>query len=241
MPHDRTRPRGYPGESSVKCETLSDRQVCAVLPGVRAHQPGGVAARRQGAALGPLVRPDRRFCGDPLPRRLRFPEPHPQHLLLPGVPGGQRVRSVAHTPQGDGQAVVALRTERPGPGGDLVQHLPFRRFQQPLLPGVLLRGGGVRLRVHRSPAGPALDHARGGHLLGAELCGGAGAGPVRQGGAAPLLPGGGPVRRLRRGRHHRRPGAGKQAKGAGAGAGTATPAHRDLADHPTTPPPSGPT
>ena len=133
------------------------------------------------------------FPGNPLPRRLRVPEPRSQHLLLPGVPGGQRVCPVAHTPQGDGQAVVAVRTERPGPGGDLVQRLPFRRFQQPLLRAVLLRGGGVRLRVHLSPAGPALDHPGGGHLLGAELCGGAGAGPGWQGGAAPLLPAGGAV------------------------------------------------
>ena len=43
-------------------------------------------------------------------------------------------------------------------------------FNSPLLPGVLLRGGGVRLRVHLSPAGPALDDAGGGHLLGAERC-----------------------------------------------------------------------
>ena len=46
-----------------------------------------------------------------------------------------------------------------------------RRFQQPLFPGVLLRGGGIRLRVHRSPAGPDLDHVGGGHLLGVELYG----------------------------------------------------------------------
>ena len=37
--------------------------------------------------------------------------------------------------RGTVQAVVAVRTERPGPGGDLLQHVPLRRFQQPLLRG----------------------------------------------------------------------------------------------------------
>ena len=78
-------------------------------------------------------------------------------------------------PPGDGPAVLAVRT---GPGGDLLQFLHFRRFQQPLLPGVLLRGGGVRLRVHLSPAGPALDHADGGRLLDTELYGGTDAGDL---------------------------------------------------------------
>ena len=94
---------------------------------------------------------DRRFRGDPLPRRLRLPEPHPQHLLLPGIPGGQRVCSVAHTPQGDGQAVLAVRTQRPGPGGHLVQRLPFRRLQQPLLPVLYYFAVAVFAYVFTSP------------------------------------------------------------------------------------------
>ena len=47
---------------------------------------------------------------------------------------------------------------------------PFRRLQQSLLPGVLLRGGGVRLCFHLSPPRPAVDDAGRRHLLGAECC-----------------------------------------------------------------------
>ena len=41
------------------------------------------------------------------------------------------MRSVAHTPQGDGQTVLAYGTERPGPGGGLLQHRHFRGFISP--------------------------------------------------------------------------------------------------------------
>ena len=73
--------------------------------------------------------------------------------------------------RGTVKPVVAVCTECPGPGGDLVQHFPFGWFRQSLLRVVLFRGGGVRLCVHLPTPRPAVDDAGGRHLLGAERCG----------------------------------------------------------------------
>ena len=105
------------GQSRVQCDTHRGQPVAGVLSRGWARQPRGLCARDQRAAVGTVVRTGRHFCGNPLPGRLLVSQPRSQYVLLPGVPGGQRVRSLGHAPQRGCETGLAVCAQRPGRGG----------------------------------------------------------------------------------------------------------------------------